>query len=74
MRYIDMFSEMIDELLENISPSADVPDYDLDDVIDVLRMYREARLNAQANGSAMDIDGEDPATTVSPLPKALTRR
>ena len=74
MRYIDMFSEMIDELMENITPSEEIPDYDLDDVIDVLRMYREARLNAQSGGSAMEIDGQEMTQNVSPLPKALTRR
>ena len=67
-----MFSEMIDELMQNISPSEETPDYDLEDVIDVLRMYREARLNAQNNPAAMDIDGQE--NQVAPLPKALTRR
>ncbi|KAL6060964.1 Mcm2-7 hexameric complex component [Balamuthia mandrillaris] len=78
-RYHRMFAEAVDELLAGFTPSDDVEKYQLEDVVEVLRMHRENRallpnttltMNL-ASGDAGAAHSEQP---VPDLPKALTRR
>jgi DNA replication licensing factor MCM7 len=73
LRYISLFSNAVDGLLENITPSASVPEYDVGDVIDVLRMHRESRTQVPNTNLAINL-GQAGSALTNPFPKSLSRR
>ena len=70
-RYVELFSEVLDELVKSALPSDNA--IRSDEVADVLLAHRMQQIAAQANASAEASEG-DAEAAIPPLPTRLTRR